>query len=357
MKNVFTRDIAVRFEENPLLTPSDIKPSSKNLVVVGLMNPAVFRFNKKTWLLVRVAQRPHQQHGFITFPVSMDNGEIETLTYPNSDPKLDLSDPRKIRYDGRDYLTTHSYLKLMCSDEGREFYEPENYVPIFGSSELESYGIEDCRVTEIDEIYYLTYTMVSAYGVGVGLMKTRDWKRFERKGMILPPHNKDCAIFELKFRDRYYALHRPSSTEFGGNYIWLAESPDAVHWGNHQCIATTRENMWDSARIGAGCSPVKTPKGWLIIYHGADASNRYCLGAILLSIHEPWIVIGRSSSPLMEPTEEYELKGFFGNVIFTNGHLVVGDKLHLYYGASDEVICGADLSIQEILDSLDLENK
>lgn len=90
--------------------------------------------------------------------------------------------------------------------------------------------------------YHLTYTKVSSEGVGVGYIFTKDWKKFERRGMIFPPHNKDCAIFGEKMNYRYYALHRPSSPELGGNYIWLAESPDLLHWGNHKCIATTREN-------------------------------------------------------------------------------------------------------------------
>ena len=143
-----------------------------------------------------------------------------------------------------------------------------------------------------------------------------------------------------------------SSHQFGSNFIWIAESPNLHYWGNHECIATTRANMWDSARIGAGASPIWTPQGWLAIYHGADEKNRYCLGALLLSLKDPSNVIARSDQPIMEPSEEYELNGFFGNIIFTNGHVVNGDTVHLYYGASDEVICGADLSIKKILNSL-----
>lgn len=350
-------DIAKRFKQNPLLTPKDVKPSMKGMTVECLLNPGVFRFDKKIWLLMRVAERPEQTEGYVSLPIYGETGEIEILQFDKTDPHLDFTDPRVIRYKDKDYLTTLSHLRLMCSDDGKKFYEPENYNPIFGKDPLEAYGIEDCRVTEIDRMFHLTYTMVSSYGVGVGLIQTRDWKYYDRKGMIFPPHNKDCAIFEDKIRDRYYALHRPSSPQLGGNYIWLAESPDLIHWGNNKCIATSRKNMWDSARVGAGCSPIRTPQGWLAIYHGADENHRYCLGALLLDLKNPSQVIARSEFPFMEPTEEYELKGFFGNVIFTNGHLVNGDNIRLYYGASDEVICGAELSIQEILDSLSLKNK
>ena len=352
MQTVSSFDLAKRFEKNPLLTPDHVKPSMEGMTVECLLNPGVFRFDKKIWLLISVAERPEQKEGFVSLPVYDKTGEVEILEFDKNDPHLDFSDSRVIRYKDKDYLTTLSHLRLMCSNDGITFHEPEGYDPIFGKDPLEAYGIEDCRVTEIDNVFHLTYTMVSAYGVGVGLMQTRDWKHFVRKGMIFPPHNKDCAIFEYKIKDKYYALHRPSSPQLGGNYIWLAESPDLVHWGHHKCIATTRKNKWDNARIGGGCSPIRTPQGWLVIYHGADESHRYCLGGILLDITDPSRVIARSNHPIMEPTEDYELKGFFGNVIFTNGHLINGDLLRLYYGASDEVICGAELSIHEILSSL-----
>jgi predicted GH43/DUF377 family glycosyl hydrolase len=356
MNEVSVFNIAQRFEQNPLLTPKDIKPSRKDMVVECLLNPGVFRFNKKTWLLVRVAERPKQTEDSISVARYQD-GEIEILQFSKNDPHLDFSDPRVIRYKGNAYLTSLSHLRLMYSDDGNNFQVAEDYDPISGEGALEEYGIEDCRVTEINGIYYLTYTMVSSSGVGVGLIQTRDWKRFDRKGMILPPHNKDCAIFEEKIRDKYFALHRPSSSELGGNYIWIAESPDSIHWGHHKCIAKTRDGMWDSARIGAGCSPIQTTRGWLTIYHGTDELNRYCLGALLLDLKDPSHVIARSESPIMEPTESYELNGFSGNVIFTNGHLVIGDKLKLYYGASNQVICGAELSITEILNSLTPQTK
>ena len=201
----------------------------------------------------------------------------------------------------------------------------------------------------MDDGYYLTFTEVSPVAVGVGMMHTHDFRHFTHEGMIFPPHNKDCALFEEKIDGRYYALHRPSSPELGGNYMWIAESPDRIHWGRHKCVATTRKGFFDSARLGAGASPIRTDEGWLVIYHGADSSNRYCLGAMLLDLKDPSRVLARSSEPIMEPVAPYEQTGFFGNVVFTNGQIVDGDTVHIYYGASDEVICKADFSIKEIL--------
>ncbi|MGC2163921.1 MAG: glycoside hydrolase family 130 protein [Silvibacterium sp.] len=320
--------------------------------VTCLLNPGAFRFDDKAWLLLRVAERPRQKTGRTSFPV-LDAGKgLKILEFDNSDPKLDLTDPRVISYDGHDYLTTMSHLRLVSSEDGIVFSEHEYFRPILGEGELETFGIEDCRVTKIDDTYYLTYTQVSENGVGVGLRSTRDWQSFRSHGMILSPHNKDCALFDAKIGGKYYALHRPSSPELGGNYIWIAESPDLDHWGNHRCIAHTREGFWDSARVGAGASPIRTDRGWLEIYHGANRQNRYCLGVLLLDLEEPWKVIARSKEPVMEPLKEYECHGFFGEVIFTNGHLVEGDMVTVYYGASDSVVCAARFSIRELLRSV-----
>jgi predicted GH43/DUF377 family glycosyl hydrolase len=242
-----------------------------------------------------------------------------------------------------------SHFRLVASGDGISFAEDPSYPSMFGQGELESYGIEDCRVAQIGQIYYLTFTEVSEHGVGVGLRSTTDWRNMLQHGMILPPHNKDCAIFSEQIGGKYYALHRPSSPTLGGNYIWIAESPDLVHWGQHRCLAHSRPGMWDSARVGAGAPPIRTPEGWLEIYHGANGEHRYCLGADLES---PWKVLARSREPIMEPVADYERTGFFGNVVFTNGHVVDGDTVTLYYGASDSVICGARLSLQEILQTL-----
>ncbi|GHT17430.1 glycosidase [Bacteroidia bacterium] len=344
-------DIAKRSDCNPLLRPADLPAGIDGMEITCLLNPGVFRMDGKVWLVLRVAERPKQVEGKISFPI-YENDTIKILTFDKDDPQLDLADPRVIAYKGQNYLTTLSYLRLVCSEDGIHFHEDPQYPPIFGKGALESFGIEDCRVATMDDGFYLTFTEVSPVAVGVGLISTNDFKTYKRRGMIFPPHNKDCAIFEEKINGLYYAFHRPSSPELGGNYIWLAQSPDGVHWGNHRCVAVTRAGSWDSARVGAGAAPIKTKEGWLEIYHGANAEHRYCLGALLLDLHNPAKVLARSTQPIMEPIADYEKTGFFGNVIFTNGHYVDGDTVHLYYGASDEVICKATLSIDEILKTM-----
>ncbi|AIT09333.1 glycosidase [Candidatus Francisella endociliophora] len=345
-------DLAKRFQQNPILKPADIVPSHPDLEVTCLLNPGVFRFDNKVWLLLRVAERPVQKEGVISFPILNEDGSMVIKEIAENDPDLIADDARVINYKGDDYLTTLSHLRLVCSDDGINFREDQNYLGIFGIGGHQTFGVEDCRVSQIGDTYYLTFTAVSPKGVCVGMKTTKDWQHFEDHGVIFPAHNKDCAIFEEKVNSKYYALHRPSSVDIGGNYIWIAESPDSLHWGKHKCIMQTREGMWDSARIGAGAAPIKTKDGWLEIYHGANEKHQYALGAVLLDLEDPSKVLARSEKPIMLPQEDYELNGFFGEVVFTNGHIVDGDKLTVYYGAADEFVCAADFSIQEILDGL-----
>lgn len=346
------RDIAQRFPENPLLLPKDLRPSSDGLQIISLLNPGVFIFNDKIWLLVRVAEGAAQKEGSIFFPALNSTGNAEIIEVPLNDPDLIATDARVISYKGLDYLTTISHLRLLSSDDGVHFKEEPGFADLFGKGYLERFGIEDCRVTRMGGTFYLTYTAVSDNGVGVGLQTTSDWKQFEHFGMILPPHNKDCALFEAKINGKFYCLHRPSSKEIGGNYIWLAESLDGKYWGNHQCIIKTRPGEWDSARVGAGAAPILTSRGWLEIYHGANQQHQYCLGAFLMDTDDPSKVTARTIEPIMVPTEPYELSGFFGYVVFTNGHVVDGDRLTIYYGAADEFVCGAHFSIKQILSLL-----
>jgi beta-1,2-mannobiose phosphorylase / 1,2-beta-oligomannan phosphorylase len=342
-----------RFSTNPLISTQDIKPSQANWEVLSVLNPGVFEYQNKIWLLLRVAERPIQKEGYVNFPILNAEGNYEIKEFSADDPKLDTSDVRLVKYGAITYLSTISHLRLVCSKDGHNFYEPTDLpTKIYGHGMLETFGIEDCRVSKIENEYYLTFTQVSEQGVGVGMMHTKDWITYSRDGMIIPPHNKDCALFEEKIKDKYYCFHRPSGIGIGGNFIWLASSPDLKYWGNHHCIVHTRPGMWDSARVGAGAAPIRTDKGWLAIYHGANDDHRYCLGALLLDLDDPTIVIARSVQPIMEPTIDYEVNGFFGQVIFTNGHVVKGDVLTVYYGASDEVICGVTFSINDILSSL-----
>jgi len=346
-------DLFRRNSSNPILRPADVTPSRDDFEVAGLFNPGVFTYAGRVGLLIRVAERPHPETGWLTTPILDDSAEggVRILRIRDDDPDLEFDDPRLFTYRGTTYLTTLSHLRLAWSEDGERF-DVDAAPTLVGETDHETFGIEDCRVEQIGQTYHLTYSAVSAYGVGVGLRTTRDWRSFEHHGMIIPPHNKDCALLPERIGGRYYALHRPSGSGLGGHYIWIASSPDLLHWGGHRCLATTREHQWDAQRVGAGAAPIRTEAGWLAIYHGADFDSRYCLGTLLLDGDEPSRLRGRCDEPVMEPTADYEQTGFYSNVVFTNGHVIRDDRISIYYGASDEFICAAAGSIGELLDTV-----
>lgn len=111
------KDIASRFPENPLLCPKDLNPSNTGLHIISLLNPGVFTYNNKTWILVRVAESIPQKEGVIFFPVMNMAGKTEIIEVALNDPELIAEDPRVINYKGNDYLTTLSHLRLLCSED------------------------------------------------------------------------------------------------------------------------------------------------------------------------------------------------------------------------------------------------
>ncbi len=184
-------------------------------------------------------------------------------------------------------------------------------------------------------------------------MATKDFSTFRRLGNILHSDNKDCVIFPKKVGGKYFALHRPSTSEFGKLDIWTAESPNLIDWGIHKIMTAARVVFQSCSRVGAGAVPIPTPKGWLVIYHSADAASRYHLTAMLLDKNDPNIVRMKSRRPLIEPTEPYEKTGFVDHVVFTCGLTADGDRIHVYYGVCDENIALCTIPIQDIWDNLE----
>jgi predicted GH43/DUF377 family glycosyl hydrolase len=268
----------------------------------------------------------------------------------------DVSDPRLVVANGRTWLTSISHLRIARSDDGIHF--DVDGLPALGpDSRYESFGIEDPRITCLDGTYWINYTAVSEHGIATGLASTKDFKTYERHGVMFPPPNRDVTIFPQKIDGRYMALHRPMPEGLGQSAIWTASSPDMFSWGNHRLVASARDGMWDDVKVGGGAVPfrvhVDRRDAWLAIYHGVGRNPpSYALGALLLDLYDPSKVIARSREPILRPEAPYEKEGFFGSVVFTCGALVEGDLVRIYYGAADDVTAVADLSLQEILAGL-----
>ena len=339
-----------RFSNNPLIEPGQVKPSQPNLEVLGAFNPGATLYDGKTLLLVRVAERPIPEKGYVSAAVAdEENGGVRILRFREDDPDLVFGDPRIFAYRGEAYLTSISHLRRAISLDGRNF-QIEDRPALSPSGPYESYGIEDARIVRIGEDYYVNYSSISPAGVATSLARTRDFQTFERMGILFAPENKDIALFPEKIGGRYYALHRPVVKNLGHLAIWIASSDNLLDWGRHHQLISPRPGMWDSERVGCGASPIRTSEGWLELYHACDERTRYCTGALLLDLEEPWRVIGRSREPFLFPEAPYEKEGFMPNVIFHSGLVERGNGvLDLFYGAADEFTAGATVNVDDIL--------
>lgn len=253
-------------------------------------------------------------------------------------------------------LEGKSFFMIARSRDGYyfEIYEkpfmlPSNEEPF---KTFEENGIEDPRITQIGDTYYIMYVASSKYHSRLAIAKTYDFNEFERIALISEPGNKDGIMFPQKFNDMYVRFDRPPVG--GGSSIWISYSPDLIYWGKAKPVMTTRSGYWDSERIGAGTQPIKTEKGWLEIYHGVrrtPAGDIYRLGCALFDINDPSKLIGRSLAPILSPRDQYERTGDVPNVVFTCGAVYEEDKgeVKIYYGASDTVICIGTAKIEDLL--------
>jgi len=223
----------------------------------------------------------------------------------------------------------------------------------------EAWGVEDPRLTRLADAdsWVMAYTAYSDRGALVSLAMTADFNSFDRLGPVLAPDNKDAALFPTRFDGRYAMLHRPVPAMPGhAANIWIAFSPDLVHWGGHRQIMATRgPGWWDGAKIGIGPPPMATSEGWLILYHGVRriaGQDIYRLGLALLDFEDPARLIRRGKEWVLGPQTAYERSGDVGNVVFPCGWTCVDDQIRLYYGAADTTMALATASLTEVLDWL-----
>lgn len=343
-----------RSESNPIITPDMVKPSQEGFKVDGTFNAGVVDCDGETVMLLRVAESVLSTiENEIKVPILVESPgswEVAVKTFQRDDPRYDFSDARTIvlREDPRQgYLTTMSHIRVARSVNGTDFVVDDKSF-IFPDNHNEAYGCEDPRITLIDGVYYINYSSVSDLGISTSLARSTDFDQVEKLGVIFAPNNSNVCFFSEKIDGYYWAIHRPAPLHLGKPEIWLAKSPDLIHWGDHRLLAECSGNDWEEMKIGGGTPMLKTERGWLQIYHGVDRSQRYCLGALLIDKNDPTRVIARTRRPIIRPTETYEIEGYFRNVVFCCGAIIRDDMLHLYYGAADKVMALATFSLDEL---------
>ncbi len=219
----------------------------------------------------------------------------------------------------------------------------------------EIWGIEDPRITYVPELeqYAVAYTSFARGGPGVSLALTKDFKCFERLGVIMPPEDKDAALLPRRINGYWAMIHRPVTTL--GAHMWISYSPDLRHWGSHKIILEARRGgWWDANKIGLCSPPIETAKGWLTIYHGVRntaSGSIYRLGLALFDLERPDVCLERGDSWMFGPEAPYERSGDVNDVVFPCGQTIGadGDTINLYYGAADSCMALATGSIQKLL--------
>lgn len=303
------KDLFVRYQNNPILSAKDW-PYPANTV----FNPAVTVFQDKILLLARVEDRRGFSH--LTKAVSK-NGIVNWMidTKPTFEP------------------------------------DPQNYPE-------EAWGVEDPRITWIEELdkWAITYTSFSNSGPMVSLALTKDFENFERKGSILPPDDKDAALFPRKIGDKWIVIHRPMAPCMQpGTHIWASSSVDLKNWSDRRILIPARTGAWwDANKVGLSAQPLETPDGWLILYHGmrqTAAGAIYRLGLALLDLENPFKILRRSDEWIFGPREKYEKEGDVGDAVFPCGWILdhATGIVRMYYGAADTCIALATANLNDLL--------
>jgi len=222
---------------------------------------------------------------------------------------------------------------------------------IFPVSANETNGIEDARfVRFIDDdgsiLYYATYTAYNGRAILPQLIETEDFLNFRvltLNGTAV--QNKGMALFPRRIAGRYAMLSRQDDENL---FIMFSDNPH--YWSDPQILLRPAE-MWESVKIGNCGSPIETEAGWLVITHGVGPMRKYCIGAVLLDLHDPTKVIGRLRQPLLAP-EGNEREGYVPNVVYSCGSMLHGRQLILPYAMSDKASAIATVSLDDLLAAL-----
>jgi predicted GH43/DUF377 family glycosyl hydrolase len=220
-------------------------------------------------------------------------------------------------------------------------------------SDCENLGCEDPRITLMDGECLMTYTAyrnhpMNAYQVSLTKISLEDllsthWNWGERWLPFEGIHNKNAVIFPRKINGHYVMYHRIEPD------LCVAYSDDLKRWCEMKALMHPRPNSWDSLKVGAAGPPIEINEGWLFIYHGVSYDYIYRLGVLLIDKNHPETILYRSEEPILEPTESYEKYGKVPNVVFSCGSALLDDKLLIYYGGADTVLCGAEFELGELL--------
>ncbi|MFA5889286.1 MAG: hypothetical protein WCW47_03265 [Candidatus Paceibacterota bacterium] len=220
-------------------------------------------------------------------------------------------------------------------------------------------GCEDPRLTKIGDtiyMYYTAYNGITPPAVAMTSILEKDFKKrnwaWSRPVVVTADgiDDKDGCLHPEKIKEKYFLFHRVSN-HICGDYGSSPAFPERNNFKNIP-ILMPRRGMWDSVKVGLSIPPIKTKKGWLLIYHGVSERSRYRIGAALLDLKDPTKVLSRTTDAIFEPKEAYEIAGQVNYVVFPCGAIVRKGIIYMYYGGGDSVVDVASISVDKLLEAL-----
>ncbi|WMJ89727.1 hypothetical protein [Anaerocolumna sp. MB42-C2] len=257
--------------------------------------------------------------------------------------------------DGQNYISSIGYARL---DTNNNILYDSNKKVIFPTLPYEVKGCEDPRIVEFENNIYIFYTAYDGIKARVAIARTEDFDRYEKLGVIEHfGYDKDAFILPERIDGKIAYIHRISPNiqlDYFNSFDELLSKDSWIGYEDriNASIIMKRKYNWENQKIGGSTPPLKTDKGWLLLYHGVDDEKVYRCSAALLDLKNPANVIARLPYPLLEPTKEYEISGDVSNVVFPEGAYILDGQLNLYYGAADKYIASAKININELLAEL-----
>jgi len=221
-------------------------------------------------------------------------------------------------------------------------------------------GIEDPRITRVDERIYLTYVAFNGAthpraamsSIGIEEFLKKQWNKWAKPKLISAPGmvNKSAVILPKKINGKYVVFHRI----YPNILVDYLDDLEFNEYLKGDYFIAPRKNHWDSKKVGAGAPPLETKDGWLMIYQsvGYQDPHRYKIGAMMLDKNNPEKVLYRTNTPIIEPEESYENDGFKAGVVYPCGAVIMNGQLNVYYGGADTVVCAATANLDEFLDEM-----
>ncbi len=353
-----------------LLNPHDIDPkelpvgqgTGLETYVFGTLNPGLCRLpNGNLLMMVRIAEalsEPRTGNETQVLRYNTLTGSFDVNHYQTRD--LDFADPRKYRFknEGEIYaLTSLSWLlPVELDSEGTQVIEIHYAKMILPDQAYQEYGIEDPRITLIQDTYYMTTCAVASDRHSTVLYSSKDGLNYACQGLIMDHQNKDMVIFPEQIDGLYHALTRPlgelyfksiEADSIPGPSINIASSPDLLHWRPlEKVLVKSRKNTVLSGKVGGGTPPLRTPAGWLVLYHGVSgngiAGNYRTVWMLLDLLNPQQVIYEELTTPILEAnpglTRDCQDLIYLQNIVFTTG-IVNADNHYIVASGELDLCC------------------